>query len=76
MPVSPTAVQKKWLLKGLAQPGGKLSLFDDHGKRISDRTVKSCIRNGWAEKWFDNPINPDWLVCKLTEEGRKVSGEE
>ena len=52
------------------------SLFDDHGKRISDRTVKSCIRNGWAEKWFDNPINPDWLVCKLTKLGYSILPKE
>lgn len=64
--------QRGWLARGLDQPGGKLPLFDRNGKRISDRTVKSCIRQGWAEPWFDNPLKPDWLVCKLTDEGRRV----
>jgi hypothetical protein len=32
--------------------------------------VQSCIEQGWAEPWFDNPMKPDWLICKLTEAGR------
>lgn len=70
----PTAAQWRWLSRGLDQPGGKLPLFDGDGRRIADQTVKSCIRQGWAEPWFDNPIKPDWLVCKLTDEGRNVAG--
>ena len=69
----PTAVQLRWLHAGLDQPGGKLSLFDTDGQRISERTVKSCIRQGWAEPWFNNPLKPDWLVCKLTHLGRVVA---
>jgi hypothetical protein len=64
--------QRSWLARGLDQPGGKLPLFDRDGKRVSDRTVKSCIRQGWAEPWFDNPIKPDWLICKLTDAGRRI----
>ncbi len=64
--------QRDWLLRGLSQPGGKLPLFDRDGQKISDRTIKSCIRKGWAEPWFENPIKPDWLVCKLTDSGRRV----
>jgi hypothetical protein len=64
--------QRDWLLRGLSQPGGKLPLFDRDGQKISDRTIKSCIRKGWAEPWFDNPIKPDWLVCKLTDSGRRL----
>ncbi|MEK9661157.1 MAG: hypothetical protein VW644_05405 [Alphaproteobacteria bacterium] len=67
-----STAQRGWLARGLDQPGGKLPLFDRDGKRVSDRTVKSCIRQGWAEPWFDNPIKPDWLICKLTDEGRRV----
>lgn len=67
-----TVPQREWLLRGLAQPGGKLPLFDREGQKISDRTIKSCIRKGWAEPWFDNPIKPDWLVCKLTDSGRRL----
>jgi len=70
--VKPTASQKRWLVRGLQQAGGKLPLFDDEGQRVSDRTVRSCIDRGWAEPWFRNPIKPDWLVCKLTEEGRAL----
>lgn len=61
-----TAPQKRWLQKGLAQPGGKLPLFDDQGREIPARTIRACIDAGWAEPWFSNPIKPDWLVCKLT----------
>jgi hypothetical protein len=68
----PTPVQLGWLRRGLDQPGGKLPLFDEYGQRIQDRTIRSCIAQGWAEPWFDNPIKPDWLVCKLTETGRAV----
>ncbi len=69
-----SAAQREWLARGLAQPGGKLPLFDRDGQKISDRTIKSCIRKGWAEPWFENPIKPDWLVCKLTESGRRAVG--
>lgn len=66
----PTAQQRHWLSRGLDQPGGKLPLFDERGQKVSDRAVRSCIEHGWAESWFDNPIKPDWLVCKLTDAGR------
>lgn len=65
-------IQEKWLRRGLEQPGGKLPLFDEFGQKVSHNTVKSCIRNGWAEPWFANPLKPDWLVCKITDEGRAV----
>jgi len=67
-----SAAQREWLMRGLSQPGGKLPLFDRDGQKISDRTIKSCIRKGWAEPWFDNPIKPDWLVCRLTDSGRRI----
>ena len=70
---NPTKTQRKWLGRGLAQPGGKLPLFDDLGQKISKQTVKSCLERGWAEPWFHNPLNPNWIVCKLTEAGRKVA---
>lgn len=68
----PTEAQMNWLARGLNQAGGKLPLFDGDGKRFSERTVISCINKGWALPWFDNPIKPDWQVCKLTEAGRKL----
>ena len=60
------------LARGLKQPGGKLPLFDEWGQKVSSRTVRFCIDHGWAEPWFTNPLKPDWLVCKLTDAGRKI----
>lgn len=68
----PSPVQAKYLKMGLDQAGGKLPLFDDDGQEIKPATIRSCIDNGWAEPWFNNPIKPNWLVCKLTEAGRKA----
>ena len=68
-----TDKQRRWLKRGLGEAGGKLPLFDDKGRKISDRTVKSCIQHGWAEPWFANPLKPDWLVCKLTDAGRVLA---
>lgn len=67
---SPSKVQRMYLMRGIGQPGGKLPLFDLEGQRYKAKTIQSCIKNGWCEKWCDNPINPDWLVCKLTEQGK------
>jgi hypothetical protein len=66
----PTQVQRRWLERGLDQAGGKLPLFDEEGREVDPRTIKSCIRQGWAEPWIANPIKPDWLVCRLTDTGR------
>ena len=72
MTTRPSATQKAWLARGLEQPGGKLPLFDEHGQRYSERTIRACLAKGWAEPWFDNPLKPDWLVCRLTEQGRRL----
>lgn len=66
----PTAPQVAWLRRGLDQPGGKLPLFDEEGQRVKKQTIESCIKAGWAERWFHNPLKPDWLVCRLTDAGR------
>ncbi len=68
----PSPVQRSWLRRGLDQPGGKLPLFDEYGKQIDPRTVQACLEQGWAEPWFANPTKQDWLVCKLTPEGRRA----
>ncbi|TNE35967.1 MAG: hypothetical protein EP348_07905 [Alphaproteobacteria bacterium] len=65
----PTPAQLKYLRLGRYQPGGKLPIFDADGQQISRSVIRACLKNGWAEPWFDNPIKPDWLVCKLTEAG-------
>ena len=70
----PTEAQLRFLMRGLTQPGGKLPLFDEYGQEIDTRTVRACIRAGWAEPWFANPLKPDWLVCKLTARGRSLAG--
>ncbi len=70
---SPTPVQLRWLRRGLEQAGGKLPLFDEGGREMSPRTIRACVKAGWAEPWFSNPIKPDWLVCRLTEAGRAVA---
>lgn len=68
----PTPAQAAWLKRGLAQPGGKLPLFDERGQHYDPRTVRACLDKGWAEPWIGNPTKPDWLVCKLTEAGRRA----
>ena len=70
---TPSGAQLKYLKMGLAQSGGKLPLFDSQGQGIKPATIRSCIEKGWAEPWFNNPVKPDWLVCKLTESGRKIA---
>jgi hypothetical protein len=74
-PGEPTQAQRVWLRRGLNQPGGKLPLFDYSGQRVDQRTIRSCIDQGWAEPWFDNPTKPDWLVCRLTDKGRALFTE-
>lgn len=71
-PGKPSPVQLAWLKRGVQQPGGKLPLFDREGQRVDPRTVQTCIDQGWAEPWFRNPLKPDWLICKLTEKGRRI----
>ena len=67
---SPSASQRDWLSHGLTQPGGKLPLFTGEGLRISARTIRCCIENGWAEPWLENPVKPEWQICRLTAKGR------
>jgi hypothetical protein len=71
----PNAAQRSYLLRGLAQAGGKLPLFDRDGQHVHPALVRACIAHGWAEPWFGNPLKPDWLVCKLTEKGRRALSE-
>ncbi|MEQ9643097.1 MAG: hypothetical protein RIM84_23955 [Alphaproteobacteria bacterium] len=66
----PSDAQRRYLERGLDEPGGKLPLFDEHGLEVDARTIRACLRAGWAEPWFHNPMKPDWLVCKLTDAGR------
>jgi len=71
----PNPVQRRYLNRGLAQPGGKLPLFDEDGQHFHPALIRACIARGWVEPWFGNPLKPDWLICKLTEKGRRALGE-
>ena len=71
----PSNVQSRWLRNGLVKPNGKLPLFDSNGQRISDSTIQSCVRLGWAKAWFNISLKKDWTVCKLTHLGRVVAEE-
>ena len=70
----PTEPQRRFLERGLTQPGGKLPLFDSDGRQVPRKTVEACISHGWAEPWTANPIKPEWLVCKLTSAGYRMFG--
>lgn len=67
---SPTAAQAAWMARGVTQPGGKLPLFDEDGQKVRRSLIDACLQAGWVERWFNNPLKPDWLVCRLTEFGR------
>ena len=69
----PTLPELLYLRRGLAQAGGKLPLFDLDGQAVAAAIVRRCLARGWAEPWFSNPLKPDWLVCKLTEVGRRLA---
>ena len=66
----PTPIQLQWLRRGLDRPGGNLPMFDDHGQRVNDRTVKSCLDRGWAETRAE--AMRDWQLCQLTSAGRQL----
>ena len=46
------------------------------GQKVSEKTVKSCLEKGWVEPWFNNALKPNWLICKLTEVGKKIALSE
>lgn len=72
----PSPGQRRYLERGLAQPGGKLPLFDSDGRQVPRQTVEACIAHGWAAAWVANPIRPDWLVCRLTAAGYRALDQE
>jgi hypothetical protein len=68
----PGPAELDWLRRGVDQPGGKLPLFDAEGQRIDPAVVRACVKAGWAAPWFENPLKPDWQVCRLTDAGRAL----
>ena len=69
----PTMVEMLYLRRGLSQAGGKLPLFDMDGQIVAEAIVQRCLARGWAQPWFNNPLKPGWLVCKLTAAGRRLA---
>ena len=69
----PTAEERRFLQLGLGQPGRKLPLFDKDGQPVRADLIRACIARGWAERWFSNPLAPEWLVCRLTDRGAAVA---
>ena len=67
--LSPTPAEAAYLRLGLNQPGRKLPLFDSRGQAVRAQVIRNCLDKGWAERWFANPMAPDWLVCRLTDRG-------
>lgn len=64
-----SSAQRAYLQGGLSQPGGRLPLFDTYGGKYDAETIRACLRQGYCEAWFANPMKPDWMVCRLTEKG-------
>jgi hypothetical protein len=54
----PTGPQRRFLERGLTQPGGKLPLFDRDRRPVPRKTIEACLAHGWAEPWIANPIKP------------------
>ena len=71
-PAAPNSAEAAYLRLGLDQPGRKLPLFDTKGQPIRPQVIRTCLARGWAERWFANPMAPDWLVCRLTDKGARV----
>ena len=69
---TPSTAEAAYLRPGLHQPGRKLPLFDARGQAIRPQVIRTCLARGWAERWFANPMAPDWLVCRLTEKGERA----
>ncbi len=65
-----TGAERAYLSMGALRPSGKLPLFDEDGQRIHLSIVRDCMNKGLAERWFANPLKPDWMVCRLTEQGK------
>ncbi len=71
-PARPSRAERAYLRRALAQPGRKLPPFDAAGRPVRPRLIRTCLARGWAERWFADPLAPDWLVCRLTDKGAKA----
>lgn len=62
-----------WLQGGLNRVDGRLALFDAFGEPVEKVIIQSAIAKGLAEPWFASPMRPQWMVCRLTAQGRRVA---
>jgi len=51
----PTEAQRRYLERGLTEPGGKLPLFDRQGREVPKKTIESYLAHGWAKPWLEKP---------------------
>jgi hypothetical protein len=74
------AYQKKLLVKMSliivnAGPGQGSSAARQGRQPHFHRRRSGFVRlHRWATPWANNPIKPDWLVCRLTQSGDRVLG--
>ncbi len=71
-----TNKERSCLGAGLSQRSGKLPLFDAQGQQLDESVLRACIAKGYCAPWFANPLKPDWLVCRLTDDGRAALSRE
>ncbi len=64
--------ERSYLLMGTDSPRGRLPLFDAHGQEVKQAVIKSCISKGYVERWFANPMRPQWVMFRLTDKGRQA----
>lgn len=62
-----------WLRGGLNRADGRLALFDAFGEPVEPIIIQKAIASGLAEPWFASPMRPQWMVCRLTAQGRRVA---
>src|ERR1700736_328230 len=55
----PTEPQRRYLERGLAEPGGKLPLFDRDGREVVSRTTQACI------PWLGGALDPQSDQARL-----------
>ena len=53
--VRSTEPQRRYLERGLAEPGGKLPRFDREGRQAPRKAIEACMAHDWVEPWTANP---------------------
>ena len=73
--VRPTDAQRRYLERGLTEPGGKLPLFDRDGREVPRKTIESCMAHGWAEPGLNNPIKASAADLKFLQQLQQIHQE-